>query len=77
MKAQAREKYWHEIEAKLRTWAFHVYFNKSFRSEHDPMARFLKALKASRRPIRNRELALWWYRHEGCVTDADIKALSI
>ena len=68
---------WYKIEADLRAWAFHVYFDKSFSSENEPWLRFLKALKASRRPIRRPELVLWWYEHEGPITDDDIKTLSI
>ena len=71
------EELWNEVEAKLREWAFYVYHHKTFRRERDPVWRFVKALLASTRPIRNRRLVWWWYQHKGPVTDADIAALPI
>jgi len=71
------EQFWAEVETKLRQWAFQVYFRKSFKREPNPELRFIKALKASMRPIRNWTLALWWYQHKGRITDADIEALPV
>ena len=76
-KAPTHEEVWHKAETKLRLWAFHVYYRKTFKQEHEPVVRFLKALAASIRPIRNRRLVLWWYRRNGHVSDADLETLSI
>ena len=43
-------------EARFRVWAFHVYYNRAYRTEDDPVMRFYKALMASIRPIANPEL---------------------
>ena len=76
-KERVGEEYWHKIEPKFRQWAFGVYFRKTFKEERNAELRFLKALAASTRPIRNRSLVLWWYRHNGKITDADLASLSI
>lgn len=77
MKTLTPEETWGKAETKLRLWAFHVYYRKTFKNEHEPILRFLKALKASCRPIRNRSLVLWWYGRNKHVTDADLETLSI
>lgn len=71
------EEDWRRIEARLRQWAFGVYFCKSFKRERNPELRFTKALVASTRPVRNWPLALWWYQHDGPITDVDLETLSI
>jgi len=68
---------WNEVEARLRVWAFYVYHHKTFKGEKDSVLRFVKALLASTRPIRNRRLVWWWYLHKGRVTDVDLATLSI
>ena len=68
---------WEEAEAKLRQWAFGVYFRKSFKRERNAELRFLKAMAASMRPIRSWALALWWYQHNGPITDVDLERLSV
>lgn len=51
------------MTAKLRVWAFRMYWKKCYATEHDPLLRFAKALLASLRPIRNSEMARRWYDH--------------
>jgi len=53
---------WEEIEAGFRAWAFHVYYKRSFKTEHDPILRFLKAMESSIQPIRDKEAVLEWHR---------------
>ena len=43
-------------------WSFQVYYRKSLAAEHDPIQRFIKALRASCQPIRDRRLVYEWYR---------------
>lgn len=58
----ASEKTWEEIEADFREWSFHVYYKRTFKNEHEPILRFLKALKASAQPIRDRQKVLDWHQ---------------
>ena len=53
---------WKKIEDDFRMWSFHVYYKRVFKNEHDPVVRFIKALKASVQPIRDRALVMEWYR---------------
>ena len=53
---------WAEIEARFRAWAFRCYYRRTFKNEHEPILRFLKAMAASNQPIRDREAVLEWYR---------------
>jgi hypothetical protein len=53
---------WEKIEDRFRMWSFQVYYRKSLAEEHDLRQRFIKALRASCQPIRNRELVYEWYR---------------
>jgi hypothetical protein len=39
-------------EARLRLWAFHVYFDEAFATEPNHALRFAKAIIASAQPIR-------------------------
>ena len=41
------EDLWNEVEAKLRVWAFYVYYRKTFKREREPMWRFVKAKLAA------------------------------
>ena len=63
------ERNWPKIEAEFRAWSFHVYYKRSFRDERDHVVRFIKALKASCQPIRDRQAVIDWYekgvRHDG------------
>ena len=52
-----------KIENRFRVWSFHVYYARAFKLERDHVARFVKALLASARPMRNPELVLEWYRN--------------
>ena len=54
---------WKEIEDKFRLWSFHVYYERSFASEIDPVLRFAKALIASTQPIQDRQAVLDWYHN--------------
>ena len=56
------EEQWSEIAADFRAWAFHVYYKRSFKTEHEAILRFLKAMEASNQPIRDKEAVLAWYR---------------
>ena len=62
---------WEKIEARFRVWAFHLYYRKPFASEPDLTVRFLKALEASARPIRDKEAVLAWHRARHGGTEAD------
>jgi len=53
---------WHEIEARFRVWSFGVLYQRTFAEERDPNVRFVKALLASTRPIRDRDRVIEWYR---------------
>lgn len=77
MEPQLSEELWREVEAKLRAWAFYIYYRKTFRRERDPLLRLVKALLASSRPIRNRRLVWWWFQNNGHVADANLETLSI
>lgn len=57
---------WSEIEQQFRVWSFRLYYEKCFASELDNTLRFAKALIASCRPIRNRELVYAWHRDRAC-----------
>ena len=53
---------WDQIEETFRIWSFYVYYRKTFAGEPYPLRRFVKALLASARPIRDRRLVIEWYR---------------
>ena len=53
---------WDEIEERFRLWSFYVYYRKTFAGEVYPLKRFVKALLASARPIRDRQLVIEWHR---------------
>jgi hypothetical protein len=53
---------WRQIEGSFRLWSFHVYYEKSFAEETDVTVRFVKALLASCRPIRDRNAVIQWHR---------------
>ena len=53
---------WDEIEATFRLWSFGVYYKRTFADEREPHMRFVKALLASTRPIRDREAVIRWYQ---------------
>jgi len=57
----ARRVSWKRMESELRVWAFHIYFERTFRDEKDSLLRFAKALEASSRPVQNRRLVREWY----------------
>lgn len=52
---------WRTIEGRFRLWSFHVYYQKSFANETDSTLRFVKALLASCRPIRDRKAVIEWH----------------
>lgn len=56
---------WQRMEAELRQWALRVYFERTFAGARCPEERFLKALRASTRPVRSRNMVRYWYRHWG------------
>ena len=43
-------------ESELRLRAFHIFYRRTFKSEINPLHRFVKALLASAQPIQNPEL---------------------
>jgi hypothetical protein len=49
---------------QLHVRAFQMYFRRIFRSEPDPLLRFVKALLASSRPMRRPDLAEQWMRQQ-------------
>jgi len=53
---------WLTVERRFRLWSFGVYYRKSFATESDLIARFIKALLASCQPIRDRQLVYEWHR---------------
>ena len=53
---------WREIESRFRVWSFGVLYQRTFAEERDPNVRFVKALLASARPIRDRGQVIEWYR---------------
>ena len=50
-----------EIEQEFRVWSFHVYYKRSFKTVRDHEMRFVKALLASCRPIRDPRAVIDWY----------------
>jgi hypothetical protein len=52
---------WRRIEDEFRLWSFGVYYNRTFDGERDVLRRFVKALLASARPIRDRDAVVRWY----------------
>jgi len=52
---------WERIEDAFRVHAFNVYYRRSFRDEHHPLKRFVKALLASARPIQDHQAVVDWY----------------
>jgi hypothetical protein len=64
---------WAKIEAEFRVWSFHIYYRRSFKDEHDLVVRFIKALKASCQPIRDRQAVLDWYEKGVRHNDDDEK----
>jgi hypothetical protein len=52
---------WRRAEAAFRVWSFHIYYDRSYESERDSTFRFVKALLASCRPIRDRQAVMDWY----------------
>ena len=58
----AAEDNWFEIEDAFRVWSFNVYYRRTFRDEHHPLKRFVKALLASARPIGDRQAVVDWYK---------------
>ena len=56
------QKQWDKIEGAFRAWSFRVYYKKTFAREHEPILRFLKALRASTQPIRDKQAVLDWYQ---------------
>jgi hypothetical protein len=69
---------WRKAEAAFRVWSFHIYYNKSFAEEPDLTFRFVKALLASCRPLRDRQAVLDWYekRMQRHKQNADLETLS-
>lgn len=53
---------WDRIEDAFRIHAFNVFYKRTFRDEHHPLRRFVKALLASTQPIQDRQAAIQWYR---------------
>jgi len=53
---------WDAIEARFRVWSFGVLYQRTFAEERDPNVRFVKALLASTRPIRDRDRVIEWHR---------------
>jgi len=49
------------VEDSFRVSAFHTFF-RSFRREHDPALRFIRALLASAKPIDDHQQILAWHR---------------
>lgn len=43
-------------------WSFHLYYDKCFAEERDEVLRFIKALMASSRPIRDKNAYKTWLR---------------
>jgi len=58
----ALEDNWFEIEDAFRVWSFNVYYRRTFRNEHHLLKRFVKALLASARPVKDRQAVVHWYR---------------
>lgn len=52
------------VEDRFRFWSFRLYYRRCFASEPNRQSRFLKALMASCRPIRDRRLLCEWYRQQ-------------
>ena len=67
------ERQWAKIEAEFRAWSFHVYYRRSFKDERNHIVRFIKALRASCQPIRDRQAVLDWYE-KGVRHDDDEKS---
>jgi hypothetical protein len=63
-------------EEEFRNWAFHYFFRKTFQDVHDPAVRFGKALEASARPIKNRNLMFKWLRTRKRCRNVDPATLS-
>ena len=59
------EAQWEKIESAFRLWSFRIYYRRSFKEERDLTLRFLKALVASSKPIRDRQAVIDWYER-GC-----------
>lgn len=53
---------WDQIEDAFRVWSFYIYYRKAYRNELVPLLRFVKAILASARPIRDRQAVIDWYR---------------
>ena len=64
------ERKWAEIESEFRAWSFHVYYRRSFKDERNHIVRFIKALRASCQPIRDRQAVIDWYE-KGVRNDDD------
>jgi len=58
----AAEDNWFEVEDTFRVWSFNVYYRRTFRDEHHPLKRFVKALLASARPMGDRQAVVKWHR---------------
>ena len=64
------ERKWAKIEAEFRVWSFHIFYKRSFRNERDHVVQFIKALRASCQPIRDRQAVIDWYE-KGVRKDDD------
>ncbi len=54
-------------EGRFRLWAFHIFYQRTFRLVRDPLLRFVKALLASTRPIQNAGLLAVWRNRQGRI----------
>ena len=55
---------WDRMQEKFGYYAFRVYYLKTFAGENDNDVRFVKALLASARPIRDSSLVVQWYERQ-------------
>jgi len=46
-------------------WSFHIFYKRSFKDVRDHEMRFVKALLASSRPIRDKDAVIDWYHNKG------------
>ncbi|MFW6061188.1 MAG: hypothetical protein ACOC93_00110 [Planctomycetota bacterium] len=52
---------WEQMEAEFRFWSFGIYYRRTFAGEADLCRRFILAVLASARPIRDRDAVRAWY----------------
>ena len=52
---------WEYIEDAFCVWAMRIYYYRTYSGEPHPLLRFVKAIVASARPIRDRQEVVDWY----------------